>query len=41
MLEAVKWVRKEIDQFGGNKDRITMAGHSAGAGLIVDVSSNY
>lgn len=40
MLEAVKWVRKEIDQFGGNKDRITMAGHSAGAGLIVDFTSS-
>ncbi|CAB03273.2 Carboxylic ester hydrolase [Caenorhabditis elegans] len=33
-LEAVKWVRREIKQFGGNKDRITLAGHSAGAGVV-------
>lgn len=36
-LEAVKWVRREIKQFGGNKDRITLAGHSAGAGVVAAV----
>ncbi|EFO95005.1 hypothetical protein CRE_09367 [Caenorhabditis remanei] len=35
IMEAVKWVRREIKNFGGDKDRITLAGHSAGAALTV------
>ncbi|CCG28268.1 Carboxylesterase type B domain-containing protein [Caenorhabditis elegans] len=31
ILEVVRWTRKEIKNFGGDKDRITMQGHSAGA----------
>ncbi|ULT91490.1 hypothetical protein L3Y34_009244 [Caenorhabditis briggsae] len=33
ILAGVKWVRREIRSFGGNKDRITLMGHSAGAEL--------
>ncbi|CAB00887.2 Carboxylesterase type B domain-containing protein [Caenorhabditis elegans] len=34
MLEAVKWTRKEVHNFGGNKDKLTMVGHSAGGSLV-------
>ncbi|CAP25392.2 Protein CBG04745 [Caenorhabditis briggsae] len=34
ILAGVKWVRQEIHSFGGNKHRITLMGHSAGAGLV-------
>lgn len=37
MIESVNWVRREIENFGGNKNRITLAGHSAGASMIVAV----
>lgn len=30
----MEWVRDNIDKFGGDKDRITMMGQSAGAGMI-------
>uniref|UniRef100_A0A1I7UW97 Carboxylic ester hydrolase n=1 Tax=Caenorhabditis tropicalis TaxID=1561998 RepID=A0A1I7UW97_9PELO len=40
IMAGVKWVRKEINNFGGIKDRITLAGHSAGAGLIVAFSNS-
>ena len=31
---AVKWTRDHISKFGGDPDRITVMGESAGAGLI-------
>ncbi|CAO4380972.1 unnamed protein product [Caenorhabditis nigoni] len=33
ILAGVKWVRREIHSFGGNKHKITLMGHSAGAEL--------
>lgn len=27
---AMKWVNKNIEQFGGDKNQITLMGHSAG-----------
>ncbi|CAI2355163.1 unnamed protein product [Caenorhabditis sp. 36 PRJEB53466] len=40
ILQAIKWVRKEIGEFGGNKERITIAGHSGGAALVYLVSTS-
>ncbi|CAI2355164.1 unnamed protein product [Caenorhabditis sp. 36 PRJEB53466] len=40
ILQAVKFVRNEIGSFGGNKNRITLAGHSAGAALTFLFSSS-
>ncbi|CAB03272.2 Carboxylic ester hydrolase [Caenorhabditis elegans] len=40
MIESVNWVRREIENFGGNKNRITLAGHSAGASMIVAFTSS-
>ncbi|KAF1753774.1 hypothetical protein GCK72_020331 [Caenorhabditis remanei] len=40
IMAAVNWVRKEIKSFGGNKDRITLLGHSAGAGLVTSFSNS-
>lgn len=30
-VEAFKWVRENIDKFGGNRDSVTLMGYSAGA----------
>ena len=38
---AMEWVRDNIERFGGDKHRITMAGQSAGAGLIDYYSYAY
>lgn len=27
---AIRWIRDNIDRFGGDKDRITLYGHSGG-----------
>ncbi|MEL6528781.1 MAG: alpha/beta hydrolase [Pseudomonadota bacterium] len=35
---AIKWTREEIAQYGGNPDRITIAGHSAGAYNVVQTA---
>lgn len=31
---AIKWVNEHIEQFGGDKNRITLMGHSSGKGLF-------
>jgi carboxylesterase type B len=38
---AMEWVRDNIESFGGDKHRITMAGQSAGAGLVDYYSYAY
>lgn len=35
---AIAWTREEISQYGGDPDRITIAGHSAGAYNVVQVA---
>lgn len=30
-IEALRWIRRNIEAFGGNKDNVTIAGESAGA----------
>jgi arylformamidase len=34
LVKAVAWVYKNIDKFGGDPERITVAGHSAGGHLV-------
>ena len=36
--DAVRWTRENIAQFGGNPDRIALAGHSAGAHTAVTLA---
>jgi acetyl esterase/lipase len=40
---AVKWVKENIDKFGGNPDRIFISGHSAGGHLaaLISVKEKY
>ena len=35
---AIAWTREEIEQYGGDPDRITIAGHSAGAYNVVQTA---
>ncbi|KAG9244411.1 hypothetical protein BJ878DRAFT_72526 [Calycina marina] len=35
-LLAMEWVQSYISLFGGDKDRVTVAGCSAGAGCLVN-----
>lgn len=35
---AVEWVEKHIHRFGGDKNRITVSGESAGAGAVLHLS---
>lgn len=37
---AINWVYRNIDGFGGNPDRISLLGHSAGAHLVALVATN-
>jgi len=38
---AMEWVEKYISKFGGNKDKVTVMGESAGGGVIMHtITSN-
>lgn len=39
-IEALKWVKSNIDQFGGNSNMITIHGHSAGAANVGFLSTS-
>ena len=40
-LFALEWVQKYIQQFGGNKDEVTVMGLSAGSGSIMHLISGF
>lgn len=41
--KAVKWVKENIDQYGGNPDKIYVSGHSAGGHLaaLISIRNEY
>ncbi|KAG8235229.1 hypothetical protein J437_LFUL015777 [Ladona fulva] len=34
VLEALRWVRRNAEAFGGDKDRVTVVGHHTGAAIV-------
>ncbi|MEM1120477.1 MAG: alpha/beta hydrolase [Bacteroidota bacterium] len=40
VAEAIKWVANNIDQYGGDADKIALLGHSAGAHLVALTGTN-
>ena len=40
-LAAMEWVERYISKFGGDKDRITVMGESAGAAIILHTIISY
>ncbi|PWW76636.1 alpha/beta-hydrolase [Tuber magnatum] len=40
-LAAMEWVKEYISNFGGNKDKITVMGESAGGGVILHTITSY
>jgi carboxylesterase type B len=41
VLAAMEWVKKYISKFGGNKDKVTAMGESAGGGIIMHAITGY
>ncbi|KAK2055984.1 carboxylesterase [Colletotrichum caudatum] len=39
MLMSLRWVKRHIGKFGGNPNKVTVAGHSAGAGAVLLLAS--
>lgn len=40
-LAAVQWTKEHISKFGGDSDRITVIGQSAGAGIVNLMLTSY
>lgn len=40
VADAIKWVLDNIEQYGGNQEKIALLGHSAGAHLISLIGTN-
>lgn len=34
IIESLKWVQREIGNFGGNKNQVTIMGHSSGGSAV-------
>ncbi|WP_271769302.1 alpha/beta hydrolase [Aquimarina algiphila] len=40
VADAIKWIYDNIDQYGGNQEKIILLGHSAGAHLVSLIGTN-
>lgn len=40
VASAVAWVHAHIDRFGGDRSRVALLGHSAGADIVANVTTN-